>query len=427
MKPALLLLFSAGAWAQPAWDVLLTGGHVIDPRNRVNARMDVAISGGKIAAVGQQLPSDNARKAIFVPGLFVVPGLVDIHVHVYNGSAGNVYAGGSLSVQPDAHGPRAGVTTMVDAGSSGYRNFPDFKERIIDRSKTRVLAMLNIVGRGMAGAVEQDVKEMDPKAAAALAQQHKDVIVGIKTAHYSAPDWEAVNRAIEAGARAGLPVMVDFGTFRPQRPFQELVTQVLRKGDIYTHTYLGAVPMLDDKSVLRPYLLDARKRGVIFDAGHGAGSFLFRQAVPAVKQGLVPDSISTDLHAGSMNAGMKDMTNVMSKFLNMGLLMEDVILRSTWNPARIIRREDLGHLTVGAAADIAVLRVEKGEFGFVDVYGARMRGDQLITAEMTIRDGKVIWDRNGRTREDWHTLGDYKALGDPLWDGERSSGVRARK
>src|SRR5262249_30481954 len=275
---------------------------------------------------------------------------------------------GDNSVYPDGFTFRAGVTTVVDAGSSGWRNFPDFKDRVIDRSKTRVLAVLNIVGKGMGGGmIEQDVRDMDANATADPAQQLNDALVGVKSAHFQGPEWVCVERAVEAGAMANLPVMVDFGTFRPERPYQELVLKKLRPGDISTHMYLGAVPMLDDAGKVNKYLFEARKRGVIFDVGHGGGSFLFRQAVPAIKQGFIPDSISTDLHITSMNAGMKDMLNVMSKFINMGMPVDDVIVRSTWHPAREIRREELGNLSVGAPADVTALRVVKGDFGFVDV------------------------------------------------------------
>jgi dihydroorotase len=263
--------------------------------------------------------------------------------------------------------------------------------------------MLNIVGRGMAGrdSVEQDTTDMDPERTAAEAARYPEVIVGIKIAHYAGPEWIAVERAIEAGKRAHLPVMVDFASFRPERPFQDLVLKKLRPGDIYTHLYLGAVPMLDDQGKVLPYLFEARKRGVIFDVGHGAGSFLFRQAVPAVRQGFLPDSISTDSHVHSMNAGMKDMLNVMSKFLNLGVPLTDVIRRSTWNPAREIAREDLGHLSAGAPADIAVLRLVHGDFGFVDSARKRMKGSQKLVAELTLRDGKVVWDLNGLASDDW--------------------------
>jgi dihydroorotase len=386
----------------------------------------VAIKDGRIVDVAANIAASKAHKVVDVSGLYVTPGLLDIHVHVFAGN-GSAYTG-TNSVFPDGHTFRSGVTTVVDAGSSGWRNFPDFKERVIDISRTRVLAFLNIVGWGMAGdPIEQNTGDMDPHATAQQALHFKEHVAGVKTAHYAAPDWIAVDRAVEAGNLAGLPVMVDFGQFTGKRPFQDLVLKHLRPGDIYTHTYLAMVPMLDASGRVLPYLFEARKRGIIFDAGHGGGSFVFRQAVPAIRQGFVPDSISTDLHISSMNAGMKDMLNVMSKFLNMGLALDDVILRSTWNPAREIRREELGHLSPGAVADIAVLRVEKGSFGFVDVYGARMKGSQRLVAELTIKDGKVVWDLNGLTREDWDKLGQYNIQTGARWDGTLGAAVRQEK
>ncbi len=424
---ALFCWAACQAAAQP-YDLLLKGGHVIDGKNGVNAVRDVAIAAGRIAAVQADIPATRARKVVNAAGLYVTPGIVDMHVHVYAGTGQRGAYSGDNSVYPDGFTFRCGVTTVVDAGSSGWRNFPDFKDRVIDRSRTRVLALLNIVGRGMGGKVEQDAQDMDAKATAEQALRYKDVIVGIKTAHYSAPDWIAVDRAVEAGNIANLPLMVDFGDFRPERPFQELVMKRLRPGDIYTHMYLGAVPMLDDAGRVLPYLFEARKRGIIFDVGHGGGSFLWRQAVPAMRQGFKPDSISTDLHIGSMNAGMKDMLNVMSKFLNMGMPIEEVVLRSTWTPVRELRRADLGHLSVGAPADVAVLRLRTGEFGFVDVYGARLRGNRKLECEMTIHDGRIVWDLNGLAREDWDTLPrGYTAQGDRVWDGTLSPVLRSRK
>jgi dihydroorotase len=413
--------------AQSSYDLLLKGGHVIDGKNKISAVMDVAIANGKIAQIAADIPAAQAVKVVDVSGLYVVPGLIDMHVHVYAGTGQRGAYNGDNSVYPDGFTFRSGVTTVADAGSSGWRNFPDFKDRVIDRSKTRVLAFLNIVGKGMAGAVEQDLTEMDPKAAAEMATRYKDTIVGIKTAHYAGPEWTPVEHAVEAGTLAHIPVMVDFGTFRPERPFQELVLKKLRPGDIYTHTYLGWVPILDDQGHLLPYLLEARRRGVIFDVGHGGGSFLFRQAIPAMRQGFGPDSISTDLHIGSMNAGMKDMLNVMSKFLNMGMPIDEVILRSTWTPAREIHHEELGNLSVGSVADVAVLRVQQGHFGFVDTYGARLQGAQKLECELTIRNGRVVWDLNGITREDWDKLGNYLAQGDARWDGTLAGEVRKRK
>lgn len=416
-----LVAFSLSSPAQKKYDLLLKGGYVIDPRNGINGVRDVAISNGVIQAVEPNIAPETASKVVDVSGLYVTPGLIDIHVHVYSRTGvRNAYTG-DFSVDPDSFSFRSCTTTMVDAGSSGWRNFPDFLDRVIDRSRTRVLAFVNIVGLGMAGEVEQDIQEMDPKGAAEVVKRYREYIVGIKTAHYQGPEWTAVERAVRAGELAGVPVMVDFGQFRPERPFEQLVLEKLRPGDIYTHTYLAAVPMLDEQGRVRRYLFEAQKRGVKFDVGHGAGSFVFRQAVPAIRQGFLPDSISTDLHTGSMNAGMKDMLNVMSKFLNMGLSLEDVILRSTWNPAQQIRRPDLGHLSVGAPADIAVLRLEEGQFGFVDVFGARLRGTKKLTCELTLREGLVVWDLNGLTREDWDKLPkDYDRQSDPTWDGTLS-------
>src|SRR5580658_8796602 len=409
------------------YDLLLKGGHVVDGKNKIDAVRDVAIRDGKIAAVEASIDPAKAHKVVSVSGMYVTPGLVDIHVHVYAGTGMRGAYSGDNSVYPDGFTFRSGVTTVVDAGSSGWRNFPDFKDRVIDRAKTRVLAFLNIVGAGMGGTVEQDLGQMDAKSAADMAERYKDTIVGIKTAHYAGPEWTPVERAVEAGTLANIPVMVDFGTFRPERPFQELVLKKLRPGDIYTHTYLSWVPILDDAGRILPYLSDARRRGVIFDVGHGGGSFLFRQAAPAMRQGFGPDSISTDLHIGSMNAGMKDMLNVMSKFLNMGMPLDEVILRSTWTPAREIRHEELGSLSVGSAADVAVLRVEEGHYGFVDTYGARLQGTRKLECELTVRNGRVVWDLNGITRDDWEGLGKYQAQGDARWDGTLPGEVRKRK
>jgi len=401
LRPVLMLLVSAAA-AQTPYELLLKGGQVIDPKNNISAVRDVAIYQGKIAAVSANIPSTQARKTIDVSNLYVTPGLVDIHVHVFASSMQREYLGEN-GVRPDGFTFRSGVTTVVDAGSSGWRNFGEFRDEIINRSKTRVFAMLNIVGSGMGGRpdVEQNTKDMEPRPTAEVALRHKDVVVGIKVAHYAGPEWIAVDRGVEAGTLANIPVMVDFANFRPEPPFQELVLKHLRPGDIYTHQYLSVVPMLDQDGKLLPYLFEARKRGIIFDVGHGAGSFSWRQAIPAVKQGFTPDSISTDLHIDSMNAGMKDMLNLLSKFLNMGMPLDDVIRRATWNPAREIHHEELGHLTPGAPADVAVLRLVTGDFGFIDSANLRLRGNQKLIGEMTLREGKVVWDLNGMGSEDW--------------------------
>ncbi|MGA2270896.1 MAG: amidohydrolase/deacetylase family metallohydrolase [Bryobacteraceae bacterium] len=406
-------------FSQPAYDLLLQGGHVIDPKNGISAVRDVAIKDGSVAAVAEHLDPAAALKVVNVAGLYVTPGLVDIHVHVFTGTGERASYAGDLSVYPDGFTFRAGVTTVADAGCAGWRNFEDFKDRIIDRSKTRVLAFLNIVGNGMRGGkFEYDLTDMAAAPAAEMALRHKGLIVGFKTAHYTGPEWTPVEHAVEAGMIAKIPVMVDFGTDRPERPIADLLTRKLRPGDIYTHCYSGLRHELDESGNLNPGMWEGRKRGVIFDVGHGGGSFAWRVAVPALKQGFLPDSISTDLHVGSMNAGMKDMLNVMDKFLAMGLSVDEVIRRSTWNPAREIQHEELGNLSAGTPADVAVLSLETGRFGFTDMYGARLQGTQKLVCEITVRNGKVVYDLNGITRTDWDKLPkNYMQTGDPRWDG----------
>jgi dihydroorotase len=412
--------------AQQKYDLLLKGGHLVDPKNNISAVRDIAVADGKVAAVAANINPADALKVVDASGLYVTPGLVDIHVHIYAGTGERGSYAGDNSVYPDGFTLRAGVTIVVDAGSSGWRSFDDFKDRIIDRSKTRVLAFLNIVGAGMRGdKFEQVLSDMEVKPTADMAVRHKGLIVGIKTAHYAGPEWTPVERAVDAGTQANVPVMVDFGANRPERPMAELVTKKLRPGDIYTHAYSGLRNELNDSGRVNPGMWEGRKRGVIFDVGHGGGSFAWRIAVPALNEGFRPDSISTDLHIGSMNSGMKDILNVMDKFLAMGMSVDDVVRWSTWNPAREIKHEELGHLSAGAAADIAVLRLETGRFGFVDMYGARLRGTQKLTCELTLRDGKVVYDLNGMTRPDWTTLPrDYRQTGDARWDGITPAPVR---
>ncbi len=427
MKLWLIPALALCAWAQADYDLLLKGGHVIDGKNHVSAIRDVAIKDGKIAAVEANIPSERGFKVVNVGGLYVTPGLVDIHVHVYAGTGERRSYAGDLSVYPDGFTLRNGVTTVADAGCSGWRNFDDFKDRIIDRSRTRVLVFLNIVGNGMRGGkYEQDLNDMEAKPTAEMALKHKGLIVGIKTAHYAGPEWAPYERAVEAGKMADIPVMVDYGARRAERPLYDLLTKVLRPGDIYTHCYSGLRGEQDETTGgPSKAMIEGRKRGVIFDVGHGGGSFAWRVAVPMVKAGFLPDSISTDLHVGSMNAGMKDMLNVMDKFLAMGMSLDDVIVRSTWNPAREIKHEELGNLSVGAPADVAVLRLEEGRFGFVDMYGARMDGSEKLVCELTVRNGKVLYDLNGMTRERWDKLpSDYHRQGDPRWDGYAYPGRR---
>jgi dihydroorotase len=401
------------------YDLLLKGGHVIDARNDIDAVRDVAVAGGKLAAVAPQIDAKLAVRTVDASGLYVTPGLVDIHAHVYTYNGARGAFADDHGVMPDGFTFRNGVTTVVDPGSSGWRTFDDFKIRIIDHSRTRVLAMLNIVGWGMRGGkFEQDLADMEAKPVAAMALRHKGLIVGVKSAHFMGPEWKPFEQAVEAGRAADIPVMIDYGANRGERPLYELLTRVLRPGDIYTHCYSGLRGEQDDSGGPSKAMLAGRSRGMIFDVGHGSGSFTWSLVVPMVQAGFLPDSISTDLHTSSMNQGMKDMLNVMDKFLALGVPLHSVVARATWNPAREIKHEELGNLSPGNPADIAVLRVENGKFGFVDMYGARLDGIQKLICEMTVREGKVVYDLNGLTRERWDKLPPhYKSQGDPRWDG----------
>jgi dihydroorotase len=415
-----ILLGSPRAGLAQEFDLLLKGGHVLDSRNGLSGVRDVAIKDGRIAAVAADIAASRALKSVDVSRLYVVPGLIDLHGHVYRPTVSlGGFRADNNAVYPDGFSFRAGVTTFVDPGGAGWRNFEDMKDRVIDRSKTRVLAFINIVGRGSAGGkYEQDLLDMDVKPTAAMALKHKGLIVGVKSAHYSGPEWDPFLRAVEVGRIAGIPVMVDFGSRRPERPLFDLLTKVFRPGDIYTHVYGGSRGE-QDATTLGPSqaVVDGRKRGVLFDVGHGGGSFRWRVAVPMIKAGFFPDTISSDLHPQSMNAGLKDMMDLMSKFLAMGMPLDRVVAANTWNAARAIKQDQIGHLSVGAIADVAVLRVEKGEFGFTDVHGARLKGTERLRCELTIRDGKVVYDLNGLTRPDWHTLPPgYRDQGHPKWD-----------
>jgi dihydroorotase len=416
---AVVILVTACPLGAQNYDLLLKGGHVIDGKNGIDARRDVAIAAGKIAAVASDIDPKLAFKTVDVSGLYVTPGLVDIHAHVYTYNGPRGAFADDHGVMPDGFTFRNGVTTVVEPGSSGWRTFDDFKTRIIDHSRTRVLAMLNIVGWGMRGGkFEQDLADMEAKPVAAMALKHKGLIVGVKSAHFMGPEWKPFEQAVEAGRAADIPVMIDYGANRSERPLSELLQRVLRPGDIYTHCYSGLRGEQDDSGGPSKSMLEGRKRGVIFDVGHGSGSFTWSLVVPMVKAGFLPDSISTDLHTSSMNQGMKDMLNVMDKFLAVGVPLASVVVRATWNPAREIKHEELGNLSPGSPADVAVLRLENGQFGFVDMFGARLDGTQKLICEMTVREGKVVYDLNGLTRERWDKLPThYKSQGDPRWDG----------
>lgn len=401
----LLLAAAAPAGAQE-YDLVIKGGHIIDPRNGIDGPMDIAVAEGAVARVDADIPAGDARQVINASGLYVTPGLIDIHSHNFYGTDPySAYSNGFNALPPDGFTFRAGVTTVVDVGGAGWREFRRFKDQVIDRSQTRVLAFVNIVGWGMKGGPwEQDLGDVDPKITALVARSFPEV-VGIKVAHYEGHDWEIYRRAVEAGEQAGVPVMVDFGGATPPLPLETLFHEILRPGDIYTHMYGGGganrQAVVDETGRLRPRMLEAQQRGIVFDVGHGGGSFFYDVAVPAFEQGLCPNTISTDIHRSSMNGGMKDMLNVVSKMMNLGMSLRQVIEAATSRPAQVIQRDDLGHLGVGAEADIAVLRLREGDFGFLDARGYRRPGDRKLEAELTLRAGEVVWDLNGIAAPTW--------------------------
>ncbi len=409
---AFLSLLPVAQAQTPQYDFILKGGHVIDPANNIDGVMDVAVLAGKIAAVQKDIPASSTGKVIDVTGLYVTPGFIDIHVHItYGGAPLNWFDPEARShTEPYAIPAdlvlQSGVTTVVDAGTAGAESFLLEKESVMDHATVRVLAFLNIVANGMSGGLEQDVDQMDVQRCADTIKKYPDLIVGVKTAHYwtdkpwdgEHTPWAAVDNAIACGDAANRPVMFDFWP-RPDRTYADLILKKARPGDIHTHVFAQQFPILLPDGKLNPILLEARKRGVIFDVGHGAGSFWFRNAVPAVKQGFLPDSISTDLHIGNYTILSYD--NVLSKFRSMGVPLNELVKRATVNPAKEIHRPELGTLSVGKEADIAVIEELHGKFGYIDCGWARMDGDYSIAARLTVRAGRVAYDPSGLSMVEW--------------------------
>src|SRR6476646_10177609 len=361
---------SALAQETPRYDTVLKGGHVIDLANRLNQQMDVAVLGGKIARVDQDIPASAGKTAVNVSGYYVTPGLIDLHICCY-------YTRLDLtpSVIADHHCLPSGVTTCCDGGTAGADSFEDFK-KIIDRSKMRILSFLNIAAPGaQANGAEQDPAQFKVQLAADTAKKYRNLIIGFKTGHYGGTfsdtrlPWASVDAVVEAGRLAGVPVLADFtpmpaqGKF-PARSYREFLLEKLRPGDIVTHCLADRYAYLMENGKLNPDVTKARERAVKFDLGHAGGSFQLRRVVPAVQQGFIPDSISADLFADTPVTVGINLANVMSKFLSLGVPLEDVIRRTTWNPAQMIHRPELGNLSVGSTADIAVFEMVKGNFAF---------------------------------------------------------------
>ncbi|MDP3469138.1 MAG: amidohydrolase/deacetylase family metallohydrolase [Daejeonella sp.] len=376
-------------------DLLLKGGHVIDAKNNIDRKMDVAVKAGKIFRVAADIPASSAKKVLDVSGLIVAPGLINMHTHVYAGSNPG-FTDGTSSQLPDAFAPRSGITTVVDAGTTGWRTFPDFKAKIIDNSMTRVLAFLSIAASGYSvDKAQENIAEMDVQKTTETVNKYPDILVGVRIGRYDGTEWTPFDRASEAAKIVNKPLFVEC-----HLPMYSLEDQLnrMRAGDIITHAFENVserMTVVDEQGKVRPFVLAAQKRGVLFDVGHGGGGFWFNQGIPSFKQGLWPNSFGTDEHRTSMNSGMKTMLNVMSKYLNMGMTMPEIIARGSWNAAKSIKREDLGNLSEGSVADIAVLSVLNGKFGFVDSGNNRIEGNKKFEAELTVRAGRIIWDLNG--------------------------------
>ena len=377
-------------------DLLLKGGRVLDPKNSLDSKMDVAVKDGKIYRIAAEIPSSSAKKVLDVSGMLVSPGLINIHTHVYAGSKPG-FADGQSSQLPDAFAPRSGITTVVDAGTTGWRTFPDFKSKVVDPSLTRVLAFINIFETGFSAgsAIEPDLNTLDVQMTVDAIKKYPEFIVGTRIGHYKGKSWIPFDKASEAAKIADKPLFVE--CHMPEYSLEDQLKR-MRSGDIITHSFENVserMPIVDEQGKLRAFVLEAQNRGVLFDVGHGGVGFWFNQAIPALKQGLLPNSFGTDEHRTSMNAGMKNMLNVMSKYLTIGMSIPDIIASGSWKPAKSIKREDLGNLSVGSVADIAVLSILNGKYGYVDSGGNRIEGNQKFEAELTVRAGRIIWDLNG--------------------------------
>jgi len=380
---------------KPAYDLLLRGGHVIDPAREVSRARDVAVAGGKIARVAAGIPPAEARVVADVGGMYVTPGLIDLHVHVYT------RARQSTLFPDDACLPH-GVTTAADAGCSGWRTFDDFQATILAKARMRVLAWLNITGQGMRDGAQGESNEadMDPAATAAKVRRHPDRIVGIKTAHYRNRGFTALRRAVEAGRLAGVPVLADNSILTGSgRTTREKLIDILRPGDIHTHMYNDEQLEIAGRGAgrLTEAAVEARRRGVLFDLGHGGGSFLWPVATRAMEQGFAPDTISTDLHPTSILLPRVSVPDCMSKLMVLGMTLEEAVRRATVNPARAIGRlPELGTLGEGRVADIAVLEMQSGRFALVDSRRVKRMASRRLECILTVLAGQVVYDRDGR-------------------------------
>ncbi|MDE0592761.1 MAG: amidohydrolase/deacetylase family metallohydrolase [Dehalococcoidia bacterium] len=376
-----------------SYDLLIKGGHVIDAANGIDEIMDVGIAGRVVAGVAKDIPASQGNRVIDATGKYVTPGLIDIHAHT---------TGFSGAMFPEEMCFPYGVTTMVDCGGSGWRTFDQFNDDVIKKSAVRVFALLNIVGQGMEGDVEQDIEDMDAELTAAKIRQRSDIIVGVKVAHFQGKGWESIDRGVEAARLSNSFCLVDQNA-KPTRTFEDMLKR-LRPGDGTTHCFGYGKPMIGNDGKVKDHYIEARKRGIKFDVGHGNNSFSFSMAKPALDQGFPPDTISTDMHRMSLHTSRATMTEVMSKFLALGMPMAEVVARSTWEPAKWIDHTELGTLTPGALADVTILEFQDRPAGLSDSgpTGYRtMQTDGRLINQLTIKDGIVRFDFDGMAKDDW--------------------------
>lgn len=393
----------------PIYDLLLKNGNVLDPSSNRKGRFDIAIVGDRIVRIATDLAAHQAKTTVDVSAYYVTPGLIDLHAYV---NAQGVYRQGEprtdwRNVNPDHNALRHGVTTVVDGGSTGWKNFAGFKKLVIDRSRVRVLAFLNIVGSGMLnGDAAADPADLQVQQTVEAARSHPESIVGIRSPHVKGAGREGVERTVRAAESMGGVALVEF-LEEPGVTYRELVLERLRAGDLITHTFGASTPVLESNGNISTMLTDARRRGVLFDLGHGSQGFAFRNAVPAVRKGFLPDIISTAMDKTSLLLPRAEMMTTLSKLLNLGVPIEQLVERVTVRPARAIKRPELATLREGGVADIAVIELQQGQFGFLDSGHARLRGDRRLRAVLTIRGGSVVWDSEGLSTGDWSTAGPY--------------------
>jgi dihydroorotase len=370
------------------YSLLLKGGRVIDPSQGLNGVHDVAISDGRIAAVGPDISPRQAAQTVNVDGQIITPGLVDLHVHGFEGIS-------HWGINLDHHCVTRGVTTAVDAGTAGADSFDGFRTQVIGPSRTRILAFLNISRVGLVGQPGElvDTRMIDEASALRVAKKHHDVIVGIKVrcgANLTGPnDLQAVRSARKVADVIHKPLMIHVG--RPYSPTEEILKE-LRPGDILTHAFraagTGGVTAADGK--VPGYILKAAERGILFDIGHGAGAFSFATAEEALKRNLLPTSISSDIHAHSALGPVFDLATTLSKFLLLGVPLEKIIELATVAPARAISRADIvGSLKPGRSADVAVFDLVQGDFSFVDSVREIRKFNRKLVPAFTLRDGGI--------------------------------------